>query len=467
MKEQQNIDALFQKAANAPSVSSFGETKELFESTVGVTKVNIESSNAPVLTLKNGLIMLTVIGTIVTTVFLFSGNDLNENPPNKEAAVIPSSIIKDSTKTEQNQIVLIESEVHSAENKEAMLEFVNGTDSIEVPLKFKSIYKLKMPSLEVAKKLSPSKHTRAYQLPVLTEDQKSANRKRKKKMVKALNKFDKKQYAYVGSGSFDYHGTQTSVQAFHMQTAEVTNIEYKTFLFDLLIQGRKEDFMKAKPDQAMWTKIFGEEMKPMQNLYFSSEAYDIYPVVNVSRAGAEMYCVWLTIEANKVNKEKNAPPINDLRIPLRVEWELAASESGKQGPFPWGGPLTQNEDGCFLANYDPSLEGTLMDTTNCEGCDAICINSSDGAAMTAKTKTYLANEYGLYNMSGNAAEMVYGNYEISNGKQVKVDPGTAGGGWMSKFESLKISGKDEHKGLTTAHPNVGFRVVSTYLRKKK
>ncbi|MFT6243703.1 MAG: sulfatase activating formylglycine-generating enzyme [Salibacteraceae bacterium] len=463
MKEQLNIDALFQKAANAPSTSSFGETKELFQSTVGITKVNLEPGKSPILTLKNALIMLAIVSTIITVIFLIPGNNLDENQSNKEAVVVSSAGVKDSTETPRNQVVLIESEVESVENKEAMLEFVNGNESIVIPLGFKGIPKLKNAPLEV-KKMKPLKYTRAYQLPVLSEEQKSANRKRKKKMVKAVNKFDKKQYAYVPSGTFDFHGTTTSVQAFYMQTAEVSNIEYKTFLFDLLIQGRKDDFMKAKPDQTMWTKMFGEEMKPMQSLYFSGEAYDDYPAVNVSRSGAEMYCVWLTIEANKVNKEKNAPTINDLRIPLRSEWELAASESGKQGPFPWGGPFAQNDKGCFLANYDPSLKGELMDTTNCEGCDAICINSSDGAAMTAKTKTYLANEYGLYNMSGNVAEMVYGNYEISDGKLVKRDPGTAGGGWMSTFGSLKISGKDEHNGLTTAHPNVGFRVVTTYLR---
>ena len=466
MKEQLNIDALFQKAANAPSASSFDETKELFQSTVGVTKVNFDPGKSTLLTLKNGLIMLAIVGTIITAVFLIPGNDLNENYSKKEVIVTPNSIVHDSTETEPIHLALIESEVESIENKEAMLEFVNGTDSISMPMprKFKGQTTSKNPPSYIEKLKTP-KNTRAYHLPVLSEDQKSANKKRKKKMVKALNKFDKKQYAYVGSGSFDYHGTKTSVQSFHMQTAEVSNIEYKTFLFDLLIQGRKGDFMNAKPDQAMWTKMFGEEMKPMQSLYFSSEAYHDYPVVNVSREGAEMYCVWLTVETNKANKEKNDPLINDLRIPLRVEWELAASESGKHGPFPWGGLLTQNEDGCFLANYDPSLEGKLMDTTNCEGCDAVCINSSDGAAMTAKTKTYNPNTYGLYNMSGNVAEMVYGDYEISNGKQVKIDPGTAGGGWMSKYESLKISGKDEHQGLTTAHPNVGFRVVTTYLRK--
>ncbi len=29
-------------------------------------------------------------------------------------------------------------------------------------------------------------------------------------------------------------------------------LEYRTFLFDLLIQGRKEDFLLAKPDQKLW-----------------------------------------------------------------------------------------------------------------------------------------------------------------------------------------------------------------------
>jgi hypothetical protein len=35
---------------------------------------------------------------------------------------------------------------------------------------------------------------------------------------------------------------------------------------------------------------------------------------------------------------------------------------------------------------------------------------------------------------------------------------------MSAFESLKTSGKDELKGLLSAHPNVGFRVVTTYFK---
>jgi hypothetical protein len=122
MKEQLNIDALFQKAANAPSTSSFGETKELFQSTVGITKVNFEPGKYRVLTLKNALIMLAIVGTIITVIFLIPGIDLNENQSNKEAVVVPNAGDKDSTETIRSQVVLIESEVESIENKEAMFE---------------------------------------------------------------------------------------------------------------------------------------------------------------------------------------------------------------------------------------------------------------------------------------------------------------------------------------------------------
>ena len=83
-------------------------------------------------------------------------------------------------------------------------------------------------------------------------------------MLKALEKLDRKVYSFLVSGSFDFNGKMTSVQAFIIQKTEVSNLEYRTFLFDLLIQGRKDEFLKAKPDQAMWTKLLGEFNKPME-----------------------------------------------------------------------------------------------------------------------------------------------------------------------------------------------------------
>ena len=122
-----------------------------------------------------------------------------------------------------------------------------------------------------------------YIFPKLTNEEIAANHKQKKQMLKALEKLDRKVYSFLVSGSFDFNGKMTSVQAFIIQKTEVSNLEYRTFLFDLLIQGRKDEFLKAKPDQAMWTKLLGEFNKPMEELYFSHAAYNDYPVVNGSR----------------------------------------------------------------------------------------------------------------------------------------------------------------------------------------
>jgi formylglycine-generating enzyme required for sulfatase activity len=465
MSNQFNIDDLFSKAASQPVVASFGETKELFLTSAAVGATSALSKSTRVSTLKKGLIMLAIVSTIITAI-LWSGTASKQEPKTNDEAPIENPIetvtttqdsIPDAKKEKKIKVKV--PKMHSTRLMTSVNDFVEETDSLVTNQVFfaDNTPKEKPPTSSEYKGEAPELK-RPYQFPELTKDEIEANHKRKKKMVKALSKMDKKEYAYVPSGSFDYHGKPVSVQAFHMQTSEVSNIQYKTFLFDLLIQGRKDDFLKAKPDQAKWVETVSDSATSnmMQNMYFSHPAYDDYPVVNVSREGAELYCVWLTEEANKYNKQKGDPLMNNVRIPVRTEWEMAASGSGKMKPFPWGGPLAQNAKGCFLANYDPSQEGLLRDSSECEGCDTINLMQSDGAMFTAKTKTYNPNTYGLYNMSGNVAEMVYG-------KAMRKDPGSAGGSWMSDFESIKISGKDEYSGVTTANPSIGFRVVITNL----
>lgn len=281
--------------------------------------------------------------------------------------------------------------------------------------------------------------TEEYIFPKLTDEEIIANHKQKKQMLKALEKFDKKDYAFLVSGSFDFNGKIISINSFVIQKTEVSNLEYRTFLFDLLIQDRKEEFLKAKPDQAMWTKLFGKENKPMEDLYFSHPAYNDYPVVNISREGAELYCKWISQELYKFIDVKKRDQYNDVRLPAREEWVRASMIEGKNGPYPWDGQFVRNSKGCFLANFKPT-DSTYFD---------------DGAFHTAKVDSYFPNDFGLYNMSGNVAEMVYDDYKIKTS-------GTAGGGWMSSAEEIKILGPDPHKGNVDPHPNIGFRVVMTY-----
>src|SRR5690606_21271821 len=71
------------------------------------------------------------------------------------------------------------------------------------------------------------------------------------------------------------------------------------------------------------------------------------------------------------------------------------------------------------------------------------------------------NDFGLYCMSGNVAEMVY--YEDENNL-----PGTRGGSWSSIGQELQITeGNDRFKGSTKPSVNIGFRPVITFLRKAK
>ncbi|PJB13854.1 MAG: hypothetical protein CO118_11605, partial [Flavobacteriales bacterium CG_4_9_14_3_um_filter_32_8] len=286
------------------------------------------------------------------------------------------------------------------------------------------------------------------------------NNKQKEKMIKFLAKYrskkihsfndiDEKKYAYIPMGTYidaDVDGEklinekEVKLQAFYMQKTEVSNLEYRTFLFDLLIQNRKEDFLKAKPDQQQWTNP-NSYSPAMAEYYFSHPAYNDFPVNNIRREGAEMYCKWLTEERNKLDREKM---VNDVRLPTVYEWKYAASSGGKYFPYPWGGPYARNSNGYFLANFYPMKDSSGF----------------DNADILAPVTSYNPNDFGLYNMSGNVAEMVV--YPKENNL-----PGTKGGSWMSIGYEIQINGSDNFKGITSPNVNIGFRPVITFLSGSK
>jgi formylglycine-generating enzyme required for sulfatase activity len=251
----------------------------------------------------------------------------------------------------------------------------------------------------------------------------------------------------IASGTFDYQGKLTSVQAFLIQKTEVSNLEYRTFLFDLLIQGRTDDFLKARPDHKQWSILAKKEKSPYEEHYFSHPAYDNFPVVNISREGAEMYCKWLSQENYKILDDKKKPQFNDMRLPVRAEWVMAASVEGKQGPFAWTGQNTRNSTRCFLANYSLTPDEYAKQ-------DSVATQTNKANDLTAPVSSYYPNDFGIYNMCGNVAEMVYNDVETKAA-------GTAGGGWRNSEEEIKILGPDPYAGVTTANPAIGFRVVMT------
>ncbi|MFI5151115.1 MAG: formylglycine-generating enzyme family protein [Bacteroidia bacterium] len=307
--------------------------------------------------------------------------------------------------------------------------------------------------------------------PHLTDKQIKENNKNKRKMVDMLYRMNKKKYPQLAPTTWTVNGANIAIPAFRMQNSEVINLEYRTFLFDLLIQGRKADFLKAKPSQQLWVTETGlEGMKKLQDDYFSSSFYDSYPVVNISRQGAEMYCAWLDEEGRKAGAEKVNPLVH-VRLPDDVEWMYAAGGGYQESAYPWSGfmvhdprlsklhPTTMNLRGYFLANF------CLKKFTGKR--DSICVGNTKihkdayttagmmtGTAMyTAPVYSYNPNDFGIYCMSGNVAEMV-----VLHGS---TTPGTKGGGWNSDEKHIAINGEDEYAGKTGPSPYIGFRVVLT------
>jgi formylglycine-generating enzyme required for sulfatase activity len=440
MKEQVNIDQLFQKAKTQPVARSFEKTKNEFLKHLSAD-VNTPPSDGKgsFFTLKNVIIMISSILTISIAAILLLPTEIN-NKPTKEAI----EKIQPTEEVQEVEFVIEETEVKKSK---AFVWPVLETQSLQ-PIQ--SFQPREITSPIVLRKITREKKTPVNSnykyYPKLTEQEIADNNKQKKKMVKALAKFDKKQYIFSRSGSFNYQGETVSLQAFFIQSNEVTNLEYRTFLFDLLIQDRKAEFDIAKPEQENWTRLLTGDTESMEEQYFSHEAFNEYPVCNVTRAGAEIYCIWLTkaVNATLGDNEK----MNDVRIPTRSEWVFAASGEGKFLPFPWAGNKPTNEDGCFLANFSPNPTNSEMSNENAL--------AQDGAMFTAKTGTYNP-ERGMYNLSGNVAEMVYEDYASKN------NPGTAGGSWLNSEDEIKINGTDTYKGVTSGHPGIGFRIVVTHL----
>ena len=233
-----------------------------------------------------------------------------------------------------------------------------------------------------------------------------------------------KDFVFIAMGSAKIGENTVSVPPFYMSKTEVTNKQYRAFLADLLEKGKKEDYEKAKIDTSLWTTIdvFGSDS-------YSKEYHnrDDYPVVNISRQGAELYCLWLTEQFREKTPDILIP---EFRLPEKIEWEYAAT-SGKgtlTNPYPWGGPYCRNAKGCYLAQFK-------------------AIGHKLGPV---EVDNYFPNEYGLFNMSGNVAEMV-----------VEKDI-VKGGHWFGNAEELTIIANGAYK----QSPYIGFRPVASFLGQK-
>jgi formylglycine-generating enzyme required for sulfatase activity len=445
MEKHNELQALFDAARTEKPAHTFEETKDQFLRSV---ESHVQTNATKKISLIKKLISMLVpvsIVSIVISVFYFQEKNTVDTQSPQIVLTEPISeefpdtlYVASSEKTSfhERKISTASSSLSDLKPKAAN----NPESNHEVFKSLKTRGPVEGKQSETGQPV-PKIHLEAdFPFPRLTVKEIAANHKQKNAMLKALEKMDKRTYVFIPSGMIQLDDKSVSLHAFYMQRTEITNLEYRTFLFDLLIQGRKEEFLLAKPNQSKWTELTGEMNKAMEETYFSHDVFNNYPVVNISRKGAEMYCNWLSQELQKRIGGNSINPTRTVRIPTRAEWVFAASASGENLPYPWKGDAILNEKNCYLANHKPT------DSTY----------SDDGASFTAAVNSYLPNSFGLFNMSGNVAEMVW------NDLQTKT-AGTAGGGWMDEAESLKIHAVDPYSGISEAHPNIGFRVVISHL----
>ncbi|MEP5255499.1 gliding motility lipoprotein GldK [Winogradskyella rapida] len=212
------------------------------------------------------------------------------------------------------------------------------------------------------------------------------------------------------------------------------------------------------PDTTAWIRDFAYSYnEPMHNDYFWHDAYGDYPVVGVSWKQAQAFCQWRTLYHNSDRKKRGRQPVNSYRLPSEAEWEYAARGGLQGATYPWGGPYTKNDRGCFMANFKP-LRGDY---------------AADQALYTVEADSYDPNDFNLYNMAGNVSEWVNGSYDPASYEYASSinpnvnDPDNArkvvrGGSWKDVAYYLQVSSRD-YEYADSARSYIGFRTVQDYM----
>ncbi|PHI19152.1 hypothetical protein CEQ90_14505 [Lewinellaceae bacterium SD302] len=252
------------------------------------------------------------------------------------------------------------------------------------------------------------------------------------------------------------------LSGFWLQETEVSNADYQLFLEDLLRQRYFDLLDTVAIAEADYNQFLpeGQRDPSINSLYRERvELLHNHPVTSISHRAAELYATWLTEVYNQDPKRKDQVTVR-FRLPTADEIAYAARGGRKYSPYPWGGPSVANAKGCFLANFNTSLiehpingkslwdmvdkEKALRNPSSEPGCDF----ASDGGLLTVPVDAYFPNDYGIYNLSGNAAEMT---------SQDGVD---VGGSWADHALDMEIGRRQKR---TTPHPAVGFRLVMEYV----
>jgi gliding motility-associated lipoprotein GldJ len=256
---------------------------------------------------------------------------------------------------------------------------------------------------------------------------------------------------------------RVTVESFYMDQTEVTNVDYREYLYWLsrVFTSYPEVYRKALPDTLVWRSKMAYN-EPYVEYYFRHPSYNEYPVVGVNWLQANDYSAWRTdrvneqiliregildkdpnqADAENFNTEaylagqyegvvrQNLPSLSPnqqdrkvkmedgillpkYRLPTEAEWEYAAlglignsydERIYERRIYPWNGHNVRNDAkkvrGEMRANFTRG-RGDMMGVAGA---------LNDAGSITVPVTSFWPNDYGLYCMAGNVNEWVLDVY---------------------------------------------------------
>ena len=252
-----------------------------------------------------------------------------------------------------------------------------------------------------------------------------------------------KAFRWKGGGEFPQHKVTIS-KPFYMGTYEVTVGNFKAFVAATGYKTTAELSKQGGQGYDGREGMVNGKMFSWRNAGFQQG--DDHPVLNVTMRDAEMFCKWLSHKENI-----------KYQLPTEAQWEYAC-RAGSTSMFSNGNEV---DSLAAIANIgDTSMMEKVSKKTR--------VTWSDACAFSNRVGQYLPNEFGLYDMTGNAAEMCQDWYQKDYfAESPTVDPQgpkegerrvARGGGWFDDAYGSRVAYRFQN-WPTQRSAQTGFRIV--------